>query len=181
MKIYTRKGDKGQTGLLGGTRVPKDDLRIEAYGTLDELNAWIGILASRNETADFHETLKMIQHHLFVIGSHLANDPEKSAFKLPGLPAEAIPQLEAEMDKMEASVPALKNFILPGGHPVNAEAHLARTVCRRAERRAVSLNRQSPLDETLIRYLNRLSDWLFMLARYVSHQTGTEEVPWVPA
>lgn len=180
MKIYTRKGDTGQTGLLGGTRVSKDDLRIEAYGTVDELNAWIGMLATAPETQDYHQSLAAIQHALFVIGSHLANDPAKSTFQLPPLAAEATPRLEAEMDAMEETVPPLKQFVLPGGHPVNAQAHLARTVCRRAERRVVGLHRVSPVDELLITYLNRLSDWLFMLARYVSQQTQSPEIPWIP-
>ncbi len=178
MKIYTRKGDDGTTGLLGGTRVLKSDLRIEAYGTVDELNAALGMLLMQPDIALLKERLETIQHQLFTIGSHFANDSETSHFVLPAFPESTVTDLETSMDDMEATLPELKNFILPGGHPANAVAHLARCICRRAERYAVALSRQTQVDPVLIHYLNRLSDWLFVASRFITHQTGSPEVIW---
>ncbi len=179
MKIYTKKGDTGKTSLLGGTRVPKYDLRIEAYGTVDELNSFLGLLHDQPLLQPAYGALiQQIQSHLFTIGSILANDPEKSKFKLPSITEAAVKQLEDSMDEMEAQLPALKTFILPGGHPANSTAHMARSICRRAERRVVELHDHSPLDPVISAYLNRLSDWCFMLARMASQLAGTEEVPW---
>jgi cob(I)alamin adenosyltransferase len=178
MKIYTKKGDSGETGLLGGTRVPKYDLRIEAYGTVDELNSHVGLLSCNETFSEKAALLTAIQNSLFDIGSHLANDPEKSAFQLPPFDASGTELLEQDMDEMEEALPALKNFVLPGGHTANAQAHVARCVCRRAERRVVELASQTAVAPAIVQYLNRLSDWLFVLARHASHITGIEEIVW---
>ncbi|MEO0582113.1 MAG: cob(I)yrinic acid a,c-diamide adenosyltransferase [Bacteroidota bacterium] len=180
MKIYTKKGDEGKTLLLGGTRVFKSDLRIESYGTVDELNAIIGMLGDYPETSFQIERIRAIQHDLFNIGSHLANDPEKSKFQLPPFDASAIVDLEESIDQMNEELPPLKNFILPGGHLANSTAHLGRTVCRRAERRVVALNQESPLDPAILKYLNRLSDWLFVFGRAIVHKVNGEEILWKP-
>ncbi len=180
MKIYTRKGDDGKTSLLGGTRVDKYDLRIESYGTVDELNAAIGMLMDQPGTTPLHEELRRIQNELFLLGSHLANDPGASRFQLTEIPESSVEALEQSMDAMEAHLPPLKNFVLPGGHPANSAAHLARCICRRAERRVVELSRVSEVQEVIPRYLNRLSDWLFMASRYISHLTGAPEILWKP-
>lgn len=178
MKIYTKKGDSGETGLLGGTRVPKYDLRIEAYGTVDELNSHIGLLSCMDAFEARIPMIRDVQNSLFTIGSHLANDPEKSAFQLPPFDASGTAAFEKDMDEMETSLPELKNFVIPGGHAANAQAHIARTVCRRAERRVVELASQAEVDPNIVQYLNRLSDWLFVLARKASLDTGSEEVVW---
>jgi cob(I)alamin adenosyltransferase len=177
-KIYTKTGDGGETGLFGGKRIPKDDLRIEAYGTIDELNALVGGLADRLPGDDDRAFLREIQADLFVIGSHLAKDPDKN-LPLPDLPLPRIEAMEAAMDHLDESLPPLKNFILPGGHPIVSYAHLARCVCRRAERRVVSLSRDADVDPDIVRYLNRLSDYLFVLARSLSSQLGVEEIKWM--
>ena len=178
-KIYTKTGDKGETGLFGGKRIPKDDLRIEAYGTIDELNAIIGGLADVIADHSITSFLRLIQADLFVIGSHLAKDPEKD-LQLPALPGFRIQQFEQAMDDWDEKLPPLKNFILPGGHPTISSAHLARCVCRRAERRIVSLDRVSSQDPTIIQYMNRLSDYLFTLSREVARQLDVEEIKWMP-
>ncbi|MEM7658797.1 MAG: cob(I)yrinic acid a,c-diamide adenosyltransferase [Bacteroidota bacterium] len=178
MKIYTKKGDAGETGLLGGTRVPKFHLRIEAYGTVDELNAHLGHLHDLSPDLSQASLLREIQSQLFTIGSHLANDPEKSRFELPKIHEPWIGRLEESIDVMNESLPDLTNFVLPGGHPANSVAHVARCVCRRAERRCTELNLQTPLPEALLPYLNRLSDWLFVLSRSISHSKGAPEILW---
>lgn len=180
MKIYTKKGDGGQTSLLGGTRVPKYHQRIEAYGTVDELNSWVGMLLDQPSIEPYREILLEIQDRLFTAGSILASDPEKNSFKLPEIEAGDIEKLEKGMDHMDESMPPLKNFILPGGHPASSTAHICRTVCRRAERRIVELNEHQPVDEKVIQYFNRLSDWFFVLARKLLHDTGTPETAWKP-
>lgn len=177
MKIYTKTGDSGTTGLFGGARVRKDDIRIEAYGTVDELNSFVGQLIDHSTNVDL---LNTIQHRLFTIGSTLACDPSKDQLVTPDIKEEDILQLEVAMDNMEASLPPLKNFILPGGHPAVSAAHVCRTVCRRAERRVISLNRESPLDSLIIKYLNRLSDYFFVLGRKLTVDHGAMEVPWIP-
>ncbi|MBK6363177.1 MAG: cob(I)yrinic acid a,c-diamide adenosyltransferase [Saprospiraceae bacterium] len=177
MKIYTKTGDKGTTGLFGGKRVSKDDIRIEAYGTLDEVNSFLGQLNASFEIKEYNLLLLKVQNRLFDMGSHLASDPEKNVLPS-GIGEEDIYELEKAMDNMESFLPPLKNFILPGGHPVVAMAHICRTVCRRAERRVISLHSISPADENIIRFLNRLSDFLFVFSRFLSFQFNVPEVIW---
>ena len=181
MKIYTRTGDTGKTSLLGGTRVSKDDLRIEAYGTVDELNSHLGLL--RDQAGDRHATLLLrVQTTLFSIGSRLASASAEEAakFQVPELPQAEIDALESAMDAMDTDLPPMRNFILPGGHPAVSQAHICRTVCRRAERRVVQLPASDPIPEVLVTYLNRLSDLLFVLARHLGHSLDVKEVPWKP-
>jgi cob(I)alamin adenosyltransferase len=180
MKIYTKTGDSGETSLIGGTRVPKHHLRIETYGTVDELNSWIGLL--RDQDIDDHSVTSLleIQDRLFTIGSQLAADPETSRMKLPELTDADILRLENEIDQMEDSIPALKSFILPGGHPIVSYCHIARCVCRRCERLVVQLMEHSPVDERIISFLNRLSDYLFVLSRFLGHTRNVPESPWSP-
>lgn len=180
MKIYTRKGDEGTTSLIGGTRVPKHHLRIDTYGTVDELNSWIGLLRDQLAVDSHRAFLLRIQEQLFVIGSHLANDPEASGMKLPALQEEHIASLEQAMDRMEEELPEMRHFILPGGHPVVSHCHIARCVCRRSERLVVHLKEVTPVDPFILKYLNRLSDYLFVLARKLGQELGAAEVPWIP-
>jgi len=181
MKIYTRTGDKGDTGLLGGSRVPKDHLRIEAYGTVDELNSHLGLL--RDMAVPYHgELIAGIQHTLFAIGSRLASSSEEEAtrFQVPQVGDADIDALEHAMDIMDKELEPMRNFILPGGHPTVSQAHIARTVCRRAERRVVQLAAQEPVPEHVVRYLNRLSDLLFVMARHLGKLHGVPDTPWKP-
>lgn len=180
MKIYTKTGDEGSTGLFGGKRLPKDDLRIEAYGTVDELNAHIGLLRDHSACAEQIETLLEIQDRLFTMGSLLATDPEKSNLKLPQLAEDDILRLENEIDKMNELLPEMKSFVLPGGHQLVSFCHIARCVCRRAERRVVTLTQIAATDSLIIKYLNRLSDYLFVLSRMLSHKLNAPETPWKP-
>ena len=180
MKIYTKTGDKGETSLIGGTRVPKHHLRIESYGTIDELNSWIGLIRDQQINNDAVKELLEIQDRLFTIGSLLAADPEKSRMKLPNIKNEDVTFLEHKIDEMNEVIPELKSFILPGGHTTVSYCHVARCVCRRAERLIVNLNENSPLDNKIIIYINRLSDYLFTLARYLGHQLNISESPWSP-
>lgn len=181
MKIYTRKGDEGKTSLLGGARVPKHHLRIEAYGTVDELNSYIGVLKDQEPAAAYGDFLKEIQDTLFTLGSLLASDPSAAAkMKLPQIGPEDVEALEASIDEMDGKLPQLKNFVLPGGHPANSFAHVARCVCRRAERLAVHLSEEESVPPLVLKYLNRLSDWLFTFARMMSLTSGSEEVAWTP-
>jgi len=180
MKIYTKTGDKGQTSLIGGTRVAKYHLRIEAYGTVDELNSYIGLIMCQNIDAHHQQLLKEIQDRLFTVGSSLAADPEKSKMKIPDLHDSDVTLLENEMDAMNESLPALKHFILPGGTTVVSYCHIARCVCRRAERLTVELAENSFVDERVTVYLNRLSDYLFVLARKLNIDFGAEENIWIP-
>jgi cob(I)alamin adenosyltransferase len=180
MKIYTRTGDKGLTSLIGGTRVPKSSLRIECYGTVDELNCHVGLLRDQDINAPRRPLLKEIQDRLFTIGSALAADPEKSKMKLPDLHAADVTLLEDEMDRMNADLPELRAFILPGGHPTVSYGHVARCVCRRAERLVTHLQEESFVADLVVMYLNRLSDYLFVLSRYMAHELGVEEVTWKP-
>lgn len=182
LKIYTKTGDGGNTSLIGGTKVPKNDVRIETYGTVDELNSWIGMVADQLGDAEFKTDLKEIQDRLFTIGSLLATDAEQEVkMKLPDLHATDIEMLERRIDSMTEQLPPMKSFILPGGNVAVSSIHIARCVCRRAERLAVGL-RQHDLfvDDRVIRYLNRLSDYLFTLARYAAQKSGVEEVAWKP-
>ncbi len=177
--IYTKTGDKGETALFGGKRVLKSHLRVDAYGTVDELNAFIGLLCDALESAPVKTSLQQIQHRLFSIGAHLASDPDKSP-QAPDLTARDIQYLEDGIDEMEDHLPVLKNFILPGGHPVVSLCHVCRTVCRRAERLVVALHEQEPVDDRVLQYLNRLSDYFFVLARQLGQNAGAAEVIWTP-
>jgi len=180
MKIYTKTGDQGLTSLLGGTRVPKSHLRIECYGTIDELNSYIGLVMCQKIDSHSIMMLKEIQDRLFTIGASLAADPEKSKMKIPDLLDSDITLLEQEMDVMNALLPELKHFILPGGNTVVAYCHVARCVCRRAERLTVQLAMESFVDEKMTIYLNRLSDYLFVLARKLNLDAKTDENIWLP-
>ncbi|MEI6815111.1 MAG: cob(I)yrinic acid a,c-diamide adenosyltransferase [Bacteroidota bacterium] len=180
MKIYTKTGDKGETSLIGGTRVPKHHVRIEAYGTIDELNSWIGLL--RDQSIDVHskELLLEIQDRLFTIGSSLASDPEKSRMKIPDLNENDITLLETEMDKMNETLPEMRSFILPGGNQVVSYCHITRCVCRRAERNITHLMEIDFVAELVIKYVNRLSDYLFVLGRKLAQDLHAAEQPWNP-
>ena len=178
MKIYTKTGDKGQTSLIGGTRVPKHHIRIESYGTVDELNSWIGLINDQDIAQESKTILSEIQDRLFTIGSSLASDPEKSKMKIPDLHQSDIELLENQIDKMNEVLPEMRNFILPGGHTSISYCHLARCVCRRAERNVIHLHETEYVNEIVIVYLNRLSDYLFVLARFVAHQMNVNEIAW---
>ncbi|MGI4806322.1 MAG: cob(I)yrinic acid a,c-diamide adenosyltransferase [Janthinobacterium lividum] len=180
MKIYTKTGDDGFTSLIGGTRVPKYHLRIESYGTVDELNSYIGLIRSQEIDEKDGLMLKEIQDRLFTIGSSLAADPEKSTMKIPDLKLQDMELLEVEMDKMNETLPPLKHFILPGGNNAVSFCHLARCVCRRAERITTQLSEDSFVDEKVKIYLNRLSDYLFMLARKIGFDQNIAENVWIP-
>jgi len=180
MKIYTKTGDKGQTSLLGGTRVLKSDDRIEAYGTVDELNSYIGLVRDQEINATRRNLLKEIQDRLFTVGSSLAADPAKNKTILPDLHEIDIKLLEDEIDRMNEQLPELRAFILPGGHESVSFCHLARTVCRRAERQVIRLGQHEPVEASVIQYLNRLSDYLFVLARKMAQELNAEEVKWEP-
>jgi cob(I)alamin adenosyltransferase len=180
MKIYTKTGDKGQTSLIGGTRVPKFHLRIESYGTVDELNSYVGLIMCQDIDPHHKLLLKEIQDRLFTIGSSLAADPEKSKMKIPDLHDADIVLLENEMDAMNEILPALKHFVLPGGNTVVSYCHIARCVCRRAERLTVALAADSFVEERVTVYLNRLSDYLFVLARKLNMDFAAEENIWIP-
>lgn len=179
-KIYTKTGDDGTTGLFGGARVPKYDLRIEAYGTVDELNSYLGLIRDQKLDAHSTKTLLEIQDRLFTIGSILAVDPDKKNLSVPVLSEADVKLLESEIDKMDEVLPAMKNFILPGGHATVSFVHIARCVCRRAERLVVHLSVENKVDSLIIRYLNRLSDYLFTLARLLAKDLGASEQPWIP-
>ncbi|MFD2145896.1 cob(I)yrinic acid a,c-diamide adenosyltransferase [Mucilaginibacter antarcticus] len=181
MKIYTKTGDKGFTSLIGGTRVPKYHLRIESYGTVDELNSYIGLIRDQEITEYDKTFLKEIQDRLFTIGSSLAADPEESKMILPDLELTDIELLEHEMDRINEQLPVLKHFILPGGSTSISYCHVARCVCRKAERLVVHLADESTVDEKVVAYLNRLSDYLFMLARKIANDHNIPENEWTPA
>ena len=180
MKIYTKTGDKGQTSLIGGTRVPKYHLRIETYGTVDELNSHLGLIMCQDIAPEYKKLLKEIQDRLFTIGASLAADPEKSKMKIPDLHETDIVLLEQEMDLMNEVLPPLKHFVLPGGNTTVSYCHIARCVCRRAERLTVELAEKSFVDEKVSVYLNRLSDYLFVLARKLNMEFSAEENIWIP-
>ena len=181
-KIYTKTGDKGSTSLIGGTKVPKSHLRIEAYGTVDELSSWIGLCKDLLTDEAGKNMLQEVQDRLFTMNASLACDPIKEPkLRIPDLKEEDITLLEREMDRMNEAIPPMKSFILPGGHPVLSQLHIARCVCRRAERCCVRLEQESlEVEAVILKYLNRLSDYLFVLARYTGHQMGIEEIPWKP-
>ncbi|MEQ1747666.1 MAG: cob(I)yrinic acid a,c-diamide adenosyltransferase [Saprospiraceae bacterium] len=179
-RIYTKTGDAGETGLFGGRRVPKSHARVDAYGTVDELNSFIGLLHDSLDDEAVRDLLREIQHGLFSIGSTLASDPA-GEFAMPsGIQEADIQRLENAMDAMDERLPELKNFILPGGYPTVSLCHVCRTVCRRAERLVVALHTQDPVEPLVLQYLNRLSDYFFVLARFIGHQAGAGEVVWRP-
>ncbi|MGY3792898.1 cob(I)yrinic acid a,c-diamide adenosyltransferase [uncultured Aquimarina sp.] len=187
MKIYTKTGDKGTTALFGGTRVPKHHIRIDSYGTVDELNSHIGLIRDQKIDELSKNILVKIQDRLFTVGAVLATDPEKAILKsgkkrlnIPTISSEDITLLETEMDRMNESLPPMTHFVLPGGHQTVSFCHIARCVCRRAERLATALYEISPFEETTLQYLNRLSDYLFVLARKLSHDLQAEEIKWIP-
>lgn len=179
VKIYTKTGDDGTTGLLSGERLPKYHLRIEAYGTVDELNAHLGVVADSAHEEGVTNQLRIVQHELFTIGSQLAAGATNT-YPLPNISEDDITRLERWMDEMDTELVPLTNFILPGGHIAVSNAHVARCICRRAERLVVALSQDETIDTRYVRYLNRLSDYLFVLARYITHLKGAEELKWVP-
>ena len=187
MKVYTKTGDKGTTALFGGTRVPKDHIRIESYGTVDELNSHIGLIRDQDFNSHYKDILIEIQDRLFTVGAILATPPEKEVLKNGekrlqnlGIVESDIELLEKEIDTMEEALPPMTHFVLPGGHTTVSYCHIARCVCRRAERLAVHLSHNEPVADTAITYLNRLSDYLFVLARKLSHDLSADEVKWIP-
>ena len=179
-KIYTKAGDKGKTGLVNGKRIFKDNIRIKAYGTVDELNSYIGLIRDQIWKQPLLEELIEIQDRLFTIGSHLANDKKKNKIKLPEIHEKDVQRLEIEIDKMDSQLPPMKAFILPGGHTLVSYTHIARCVCRRAERKVVRLSENWEIAPIIIKYLNRLSDYLFTLGRKLSKDLGTDEIEWKP-
>jgi cob(I)alamin adenosyltransferase len=187
MKVYTKTGDSGTTALFGGTRVSKDNIRIDSYGTVDELNSYIGLIRDQEMDADYKKILIEIQDRLFTVGAILATPPEKEVMKNGelrlknlGIIESDIELLESQIDLMEDSLPQMTHFVLPGGHTTVSYCHVARCVCRRAERLAVQLSNVEPINEMAVKYLNRLSDYLFVLARKLSFDLKAEEVKWIP-
>lgn len=181
MKIYTKTGDNGSTSLFGGTRVSKFHIRIESYGTLDELNSHLGLLRDLINTIQHKEFLLAIQNDLFVIGSHLATEKNKEKkLKIDSIQSEHISTLENEIDRLDTSLPLMTHFILPGGHIAVSQCHISRCVCRRAERLIVLLQESKEIDPIYVKYINRLSDYLFVLARKLAHELDIEEVKWIP-
>ncbi len=187
MKIYTKTGDNGTTALFGGTRVKKHNLRIESYGTVDELNSYIGLIKDQEISNSIKESLLKIQNDLFTLGAMLATPPEKETLKngkerlnIPKVDDDAILFLENEIDKMDLELPQMTHFILPGGHQAVSFCHVARCVCRRAERLSVELNDKEAVNDAVLKYLNRLSDYLFVLARMLSKDLSVEEIKWIP-
>lgn len=181
MKIYTKTGDKGMTSLIGGTRVPKNSVRLEAYGGVDELNTYLGMIRSFDIHPKAIEELIHIQHILFDVGGNLATDTSVADLKRKlGVKEEDIEFLEQAMDRMDAELPPLKNFVLPGGNQAVSFCHIARTVCRRTERRILDMSNECEVDDLVVKYINRLSDFLFVLSRKVAFDLGVEEIKWVP-
>ncbi len=180
MKIYTKTGDDGTTMLFGGGRVPKHHLRIDTYGTVDELNSYVGLVRDQAIHDDYKQILTDVQHNLFVIGANLATNPISKNAKPPAFPEGAIEQLELAIDSMEAELPDLKNFILPGGHTIVSYCHLARCVCRRSERLVVHLAEKTDVPTFIIEYLNRLSDYFFVLGRKIAQDLEVAEIEWHP-
>ena len=178
MKVYTKKGDKGNTQLLGGSMVKKNHIKLECYGSIDELNAFIGNICDQEISARHKEILLKIQNQLFNLGSCISFDGKKDKVKLPNVTEENIEMMEKEIDKMNASLPPLKNFILPSGFPTVSKCHIARTICRRAERNLVALGQKEKADPLHLKYLNRLSDYLFVLARFILMENDTSAIEW---
>ncbi len=180
MKIYTKTGDQGTTALFGGKRVSKSDLRIDTYGTIDELNSWIGVLRDLEINRTRSEELIEIQDRLFTIGSLLAVEPGNTKVKVPALALADVTFLEIKIDAMEATLEPMKVFVLPGGHPSVSFGHVTRTVCRRAERLVIALDHEEKVEPLIIQYLNRLSDYLFVLCRAMAAELVAPETPWKP-
>ncbi len=180
MKIYTRTGDKGKTALLGGKRVKKSDIRIEAYGNIDELNSYLGLIRDHDELKDHHSFLVQIQNELFVVGSHLATEEGKSFDYIPDVNGKFVDSLEKEIDLMNKVLPEMKNFVLPGGDKLVSIIHIARCVCRRSERSIISLSEEQLVAPEIVVFINRLSDYLFVLSRWTSYLLNTDEVIWNP-
>ena len=187
MKIYTKTGDKGTTALFGGTRVKKYNLRIDSYGTVDELNSYIGLIKDQEISEEIKTSLLKIQNELFTLGAMLATPPEKETLKngkerlnIPKVEVNSIQFLENEIDKMDTELPQMTHYILPGGHQAVSFCHIARCVCRRAERLTVELNDEESINDDILKYLNRLSDYLFVLARKLSKDLAVEEIKWIP-
>lgn len=180
MKIYTKTGDDGTTSLFGGKRVSKADLRIDTYGTIDELNSHVGLLRDQEVNQSRKHVLIEIQDRLFTIGSLLATEPGNTKVKIPVLAVSDIEFLEKEIDAMDTALPPMRSFVLPGGHVSVSFCHIARTVCRRAERLTIALNNHEAVPDFVIKYLNRLSDFLFVLSRKMAQELNAEEVPWKP-
>lgn len=180
MKIYTKTGDDGTTSLFGGKRVSKSDLRIDTYGTVDELNSWVGVLRDQEVNKSRKDILVEIQDRLFTVGSILATEPGNTKVKIPSLTESDIDFLEKLMDEMDSKLEPMRSFVLPGGHQSISFGHIARTVCRRAERLTIALNNIEPIDRIVIKYLNRLSDYLFVLCRAMTRELKAEETPWKP-
>jgi len=187
MKIYTKTGDSGNTSLFGGSRVPKHHIRIESYGTIDEVNSWLGLIKDQEIHSNTKEILVIVQKNLFTIGAILATDPKKAVLKsgkdrlnIPKINQSDIERLETEIDAMNEDLPPMTHFVLPGGHSTVSYCHIARTVCRRAERMISLLHYNEPLDPIVLSYINRLSDYLFVLARKLSYELKAEEQKWIP-
>ncbi|MBI2258909.1 MAG: cob(I)yrinic acid a,c-diamide adenosyltransferase [Flavobacteriia bacterium] len=180
MKIYTKKGDKGSTQIIGGTRVAKHHVKIEAYGTVDELNAYVGLIRDLISNEKYIEEIVEIQDRLFTIGSLLAEDKKHSNMKLPPLNESDIEYLEKSIDCMELELEPMKSFVLPGGNSIVSTIHIGRTVCRRAERKVSLLNEVETVDKRILAYLNRLSDYLFVLSRKITKELKVKETPWQP-
>ena len=187
MKLYTKTGDGGMTSLFGGTRVPKHHIRIQSYGTVDELNSWVGVLRDQEIALRHREKLVHIQDRLFVVGAMLALDPEKaeanrnkSRTRIPEIKDTDTSSLEEEIDRLDSALPPMTHFILPGGHPAVSYCHVARTVCRRAERMTTLLSEQSHVNQEVMAYLNRLSDYFFVLSRTLAQENGAVEEKWIP-
>ncbi|WP_282134414.1 cob(I)yrinic acid a,c-diamide adenosyltransferase [Seonamhaeicola maritimus] len=187
MKVYTKTGDKGTTALFGGTRVPKHHIRIDSYGTVDELNSYLGLIRDQDINPHYQDLLIKIQHNLFTVGASLATDPDKAILKsgkerlnIDKISEEDVNLLEKEMDTMNEALPPMTHFVLPGGHQTVSFCHIARCVCRRAERLATALNEIESIETNSLVYLNRLSDYLFVLARKLTHDLQANEVKWIP-
>jgi len=179
MKLYTKTGDEGQTGLIGGTRVSKNDVRLEAYGTVDELNSFVGMLTTYSLKEIDREFLRTIQNHLFTVGSHLATDTSKVALNRASiLSQETILSVEKEIDRLDTLLPALSSFVLPGGSQAGALSHICRTVTRRAERRLLAMNEVHPIDNQILIFVNRLSDYFFALSRFLTIEISGKEIYW---
>jgi cob(I)alamin adenosyltransferase len=178
MKIYTKTGDQGMTSLFGGKRVSKADLRIDSYGTIDELNSWMGVLRDQPVNQKRNDLFSTIQDRLFTIGSILATEPGNDKVRIPSMTEEDVIHLEKEIDAMEGTLQPMRSFILPGGHQSVSFGHVARTVCRRAERLVIALNAEESVEPLVIKYLNRLSDYLFVLCRKMSSELNASEILW---
>ena len=180
MKVYTKTGDQGKTSLIGGTKVEKSNLRIEAYGNIDELNSFIGLLRDQEVNKNRQEILQFIQDDLFVIGSIMATTPGYTKFKLPDITENHIVRIESEIDEMSSELPELRYFILPGGHQSVSIAHICRTVCRRTERSIIRIHQEEEVDPVIIKFVNRLSDYFFVLGRKMGQELDAPEINWIP-